>query len=318
MNHSCSHSREDLVLYHYDELGASARADMDSRLKACPACRDQLEGLRELEFSVPRTPSVQIDDDVLSGIRMSTTRRLREEAARPASRFRWAAWPSMPRLALALGAVVIVFFLGRMTAGDASLPQLMADLPRTGLPSADARISDISVDRETGIVQISWEESRPVSIQAELSDSRVQALLSQALLDESNPGGRLRAVRAVSQVEAIQAEPDPALTGALEGVLFTESNEGIRLQTLKALGSLHRATPISSSLKTKLIDMLKNERNPAVRIEVLNLLTNNELTSMELQDALQQARKDVNPFIRSQAEAVLAELETSQPLESVE
>ena len=313
MIHSCSHPREDLVLYHYDELGASARADMEGRLEACPACREQLKGLQALEFSVPRAPSVEIEDDVLSAIRMSTTRRLREEAVRPAARFRWMAWPFIPRLALALGAVVIVFFIGRLTASDSIQPQVAA-----GLPSADVRISDISVNQETGIVQISWEESRPLSIQADLSDSRVQALLSQALMDESNPGGRLRAVRAVSQVEAIQAEPDPALTGALEGVLMTESNEGIRLQTLKALGSLHRATPISSSLKLKLIDMLTNERNPAIRIEVLSLLTNNELTSMELQDALQQARRDVNPFIRSQAEAVLAELESTKPLESVE
>jgi hypothetical protein len=313
MIHSCSHPREDLVLYHYDELGASARADMEGRLEACPACREQLKGLKALEFSVPRAPSVEIEDDVLSAIRMSTTRRLREEAVRPAARFRWMAWPFIPRLALALGAVVIVFFIGRLTASDSILPQVAA-----GLPSADVRISDISVNQETGIVQISWEESRPLSIQADLSDSRVQALLSQALMDESNPGGRLRAVRAVSQVEAIQAEPDPALTGALEGVLMTESNEGIRLQTLKALGSLHRATPISSTLKLKLIDMLTNERNPAIRIEVLSLLTNNELTSMELQDALQQARRDVNPFIRSQAEAVLAELESTKPLESVE
>lgn len=313
MNHSCSHSREDLVLYHYDELGASARADMDRRLGACPACREQLEGLRELEFSVPRAPSVEIDDDVLSAIRMSTTRRLRDEASKSSARIRWSVWPSLPRFALALSAVVVVFFIGRITADEMALPQQMADLP-----SADARISDISVDQESGIVQISWEESRPVSIQAELSDSRVQALLSQALLDESNPGGRLRAVRAVTQVEALQTEPDPVLTAALEDVLMTETNEGIRLQTLKALGSLHRATPISSSLKLKLIEMLKNERNPAVRIEVLNLLTNNELASMEVQDALQQARKDVNPFIRSQAEAVLAELESTKPLESVE
>jgi len=28
MTHSCSHSRDGLVLYHYDELGASARAEL--------------------------------------------------------------------------------------------------------------------------------------------------------------------------------------------------------------------------------------------------------------------------------------------------
>ena len=77
-------------------------------------------------------------------------------------------------------------------------------------------------------------------------------------------------------------------------------------------------TPVSKSLKETLITILTAERNPAVRIEVLNLLTQNELTFMELQDALLQARQDANPFIRSQAEAALSQMEASRPLESME
>lgn len=214
---------------------------------------------------------------------------------------------------MGIAAALAVFMIGRVSAPDALAPMAVADLP-----SMDTRISDIQLDQETGYVQISWEESRPVSIQAELSDARVQALLSRALLDETNPGSRLRAVRAVSESNILQAEPDAALVQAMEEVLLTESNEGIRLQTLKALASLHAMTPVSKSLKETLITMLTAERNPAVRIEVLNLLTQNELTFMELQDALLQARQDANPFIRSQAEAALSQMEASRPLESME
>lgn len=313
MTQTCSHSREDLVLFHYDELGASARADVERRLDACASCREQLESLQSLEISVPRAPSVQIDEETLAAIRTSTSKRIQEEAGRPVSGLRLVTPPSWPRLAMGLAAAIAVFMIGRVSAPDQGAPLMVQDLP-----TADARISDIEVDQETGIVQISWEESRPVSIQAELSDARVQALLSRALLDETDPGSRLRAIRAVSQAEILRIEPDPSLIQAMEGVLQTESNEGIRLQTLKALGSLHASTPISSSLKDTLINMLSSERNPAVRIEVLNLLTRNELTSMELQDALQQARQDVNPFIRSQAEAALAQMESARPLESIE
>lgn len=313
MNHSCSHSREDLVLFHYDELGASARADVQRRLDACPACREHLAGLAQLDATVPRSPSVEIEDDVLAAIRMSTTRRIREEASRPARRFQWSILPSLPRLALAASVVVVVFFAGRLSSGGFG-----SDVEIGGLPSADARISDIRVNQETGIVQINWEESRPASIEADLSDPRVQALLSQALRDESNPGGRLRAVRAVSESVMLRAAPDPALTEAMEDVLQTEANEGIRLQTLKALASLHQTAPMSSSLKATLIGMLTSERNSAIRIEVLNLLTTNELTSMDVQDALRQARRDANPFIRNQAESMLAGMESTQPLESVE
>ena len=313
MTQSCTHSREDLVLFHYDELGASARADIEQRLSSCASCREQLESLRSLEASVPRAPTVQIDDAALAAIRSATSDRIQEEALKPVSGLRLVSLPSWPRLAMGLAAAIAVFMIGRISAPDTD-----ALFAAEGLPTADARISDIQVDQESGFVQISWEESRPVSIQAELSDARVQALRSQALLDETNPGGRLRAIKAVSQSELLRAEPDPALIEAMEGVLQTESNEGIRLQTLKALASLHASTPVSPELKETLITMLSSERNPAVRIEVLNLLTQNELASMELQDALQQARQDANPFIRSQAEAALAEMEDSRPLESME
>ncbi len=309
----CTITREELTLYYYDELGAAARADVERRLAASPACQEELASLSALEAQVPRTPSVQIEDDVLAAIRTSTSRRLQEEASRPAPRILSLTWPSLPRLAMGMAAVVAIFFVGRITAPGESVSTLAS-----GLPEADTRISDIQLDRETGFVQISWEETRPVSIQADLSDQRVQALLSRALQDESNPGSRLQAVRAVSQVELFTSEPDPALTLAMEEVLRTESNEGIRLQTLKALSALHQGTPVSESLKGILIEMLTSERSPAIRIEVLNLLTRNELTSMELQTALQEARQDANPFIRSQAEAALADMESTTPLESIE
>ena len=313
MTQSCSHSREDLVLYHYNELGASARTDIERRLQSCASCREQIESLRSLEFSVPRAPSVQIDEDTLAAIRSATSERIRDEARRPNSGLRLVSLPSWPRLAIGFAAVIAVFMIGRISA-----PEGATSFSAQGLPTADARISDIQLDQETGFVRISWEESRPVSIQAELSDVRVQALLSQALLDETNPGSRLRAIRAVSQSDQLRIAPDPTLVEAMEGVLQTESNEGIRLQTLKALGSLHSSSPVSPGLKETLITMLSSERNPAVRIEVLNLLTQNELKSMELQDALEQARQDANPFIRSQAEAALAQMEASRPLESMD
>lgn len=309
---SCEHRQDDLVLYHYDELGATERADFEAHLHGCAACQEHLASLQALEVSVPRQPSVSIGDEQLAAIRQATSRRLADMRVRPA-RARILSLPSMPRMAMAACVALLVFLAGRYTApGQTGMGDDFA------LPSADARISDIEFDPESGFVQISYEETRPNSIQADLNDARVQTLLGRAMQDEDNPGGRLRALRAVSQSSMVLAEPDPVLVDAMEQVLRTESNDGIRLQTVKALKSLHGKVPVPESLKEVLITMLSSERNPAIRIEVLQLLASSERASMEWKEALMQARSDTNPFIRSQAESALAEMESSGPLESVQ
>lgn len=312
MSTSCERHREDLILYHYDELGQSARIDLEAHIASCSACREQLSSLRALDSLVPREPSVHVEDATLDAIRESASRRLAAEmdrgpVRRPQLRLVRIQWAAAACVAFAM------FFVGRYTASDVSSPFSSPEVPIAG-----ARISDVEFDPESGMVQISWEESRPVTLQADLQDSRVQMLLSQALEDEENPGSRLRALRAMSRASLPQATPDPELVAALESVLRTEANEGIRLQTVKALHTVNGQAPLPESLKEHLILMLTTERNPALRIEVLQLLASSEQASMQWREALQQARSDVNPFIRRQAESALAGMESTQPLESVQ
>lgn len=312
MSTSCERHREELILYHYDELGQSARVDLETHLASCSACQEQLASLRALETLVPREPSVHVADAELEAIRKTAARRLEAELDRePAVRPRL----QLVRLQWAVAACIafVLFFAGRYTASIGSAPFSSPDVPIAG-----ARISDVEFDPESGLVQISWEESRPVTLRADLQDARVQMLLSQALEDEENPGSRLRALRAMSRAGLPQTAPDPVLVEALESVLRTETNEGIRLQTVKALHTVNGQAPLPESLKEHLIQMLTSERNPALRIEVLQLLASSEQASMQWREALQQARSDVNPFIRRQAESALAGMETTQPLESVQ
>lgn len=315
MNHmsaSCERYQEDLVLYYYDELGQAAREDLESHLASCPGCRAELKSLEQLEGTVPREPSIHIDDAVLESVREQVSARLSDlppaQPVRRASirRIGWQ-WAAAACIAFAL------FWAGRLSADGGSTPFSTPEMPVAG-----ARISDIEFDPESGMVQISWEQARPVMFEADLTDPRVQELLSRVLEDDENPGSRLRALRAMSRASLQQTAPDPALVEALETVLRTEANEGIRLQTVKALHTVNAQAPLPESLKDHLITMLTEERNPALRIEVLQLLASSEQASMQYREALQHARTDVNPFIRRQAESALAGMETTQPLESVQ
>ena len=147
MSHSCSHDREDLILFYYDELPASTRQDVEARITVCPSCREQLASLELLEAAVPRTPSIELTDETLSAIRNATSRRIAEAApkeSRPTAR---SGLSLLPRFAIAAHQSFWLFlFLGQFTASPDQVDQAFAEF--TG--SKDAQISDINFDPESG------------------------------------------------------------------------------------------------------------------------------------------------------------------------
>ncbi len=312
MGNTCSHNKDDLVLYFYDEMDDQQRADIEARMVVCSSCKEAFASMESLSLTVPRSPSIEIDATTLDAIRNATSRRLQAEQASYRSRL------LIPRLghrmqwsAIAVAAVAI-FFIGRISIDTSSLaPTVASDL------ASQAHVSDIDFDSDRGLVQIQYESALQTSITGDMSDSRVQALLGRALMDGENPGSRLSAARAVSEANFLGIRPDQSLITALLQVLSTETNGGIKLQTLKALNSLHRSAPVAEDVKQHLVDILLTDANSALRIEALKVLTRSELVSIEMQSVLEAARQDNNPFIRRQATNALIEFEQTTRLEDL-
>jgi len=137
-------------------------------------------------------------------------------------------------------------------------------------------------------------------------------------MDDENPAGRLSAARVLSESNFESLKPDDALVSALQEVLETDSNQGIRLQAIKALRSLFVVAPVSEGLKKQLFGVLLNDPNSAVRIEAMELLTQNELVSLEWQAILEEAQLDMNPFIRRKAQTALSGIVPAGRLEIIE
>lgn len=312
MGNTCSHNKDDLILYFYDEMDDHQRADIEARMVVCSSCRDAFASIESLSLTVPRSPSIEFDATTLDAIRNATSKRLMAEQATYRSR------PLLPRLgyrmqwgAVALAAVVI-FFIGRISIDTSSrAPTVSSDL------ASLARVSSIDFDSDRGLVQIQYESALQTSIIGDMSDSRVQVLLGRALMDGENPGSRLSAARAVSEANFLGIRPDQSLIMALLQVLSTESNAGIKLQALKALNSLHRSAPVAEEVKQHLVEILLTDANSALRIEALKVLTRSELVSIEMRSVLEAARRDNNPFIRRQAANALIEFEQTTRLEDV-
>lgn len=313
----CSHDRKEIVLLFYDELPDDRVADVRARLSVCASCRDVLTGLEAVAETVPREPTVKIDDTALEAIRRSTSSRLRQHdrSGGPEVRGSWSGLflrPAFAGPAIALLAVV-AFLVGLF------MRPTFTEWPQTTAADQEViHVSGISVN-DDGTLAVSYSAATEQTVHGSMDDPFIQSLLGRALLDRRNPVARLRAAHAIADIETGGGfRTDPDLTLALAKVLAEDDNVGIKLQAMQAVSNLHPALPLPETMIDVLTQILQTEENSALRIQALRLLTESEIASMKLASILESAQDDSNSFVRRQVRDRLRQLGESVPLEQMD
>lgn len=326
----CKHDEQAIVLYHYDELNAEERAAVEAQLKLCASCRAVLAELELVQQAIPARPALEPEEETLHALRSTLISSL--PAPRPSLRRQASTWwnelrwmqpiPLMARLAVAVVLVGVGFWMGHRPAGT---PEALEDLVLARAPvqaehgtisPAFAGVRTVEFDPATGTVEIQYNTVNEVAVRGLPGDAAVQALLEQALLDDTNPVARLYAAKALQAAPPTQAAPDSQLVAALTFLMENESNEGIRLQAIEALRTLYRQTPLSASARQSLLNVLMHDKNSALRIEALELLTE-QSRAAQLATYLDAVREDPNDFIRLQVQNLLSRPDSAQPLEQL-
>jgi len=313
---TCRHDKKEVLLYFYGELEAAASQDVELRLEICPSCREYYADLRSMESVIPRAPSVEPGEPVMSAVRAAISRRLREiprgtvSARSPLPKILAPVWA---RWSVAALAVVLVFVSGRWSAGRSGTQTDEAPQART-----IADISDLTYDRETGTINVQYQTVDATAVEGTLDDERVRALLTHALGESERPATRFRAVKILNDMDAGHIAPDPALVDALAGILREDSNDGMRLRAMRALRRIHGGSELSPDLTDLLMEILESSGNSALRIETLEMLTESELARQDLNRVLARAARDENSFIRNKARSTLSDLQGSVPLDQIQ
>jgi hypothetical protein len=229
----------------------------------------------------------------------------------------------MMRLGVAVVLFAVGFWLGRRPTGgtealeDLAFARAAVQAGHGTIKPAFAGVQSVEFDPASGTVEIQYNTVNEVAVRGRPGDAAVQALLEQALLDDTNPMARLYAAKALQAVPPTQAAPDSQLVAALTFLLDNERNEGIRLQAIEALRTLYRQTPLSASARQSLLDVLLHDENSALRIEALELLTEQSRAAQELGTYLDAVREDPNDFIRLQVQNLLSRPDSALPLEQL-
>lgn len=307
---NCDWAKKNILLYIYNELPDDARYELEQHVSRCTGCSAELEEIRALHGKLAASPVEEPSPNLMASSRMRLSEAL-ETAEQGGfwSRLVYApaAWIRQMRLSPGLAAAILVIgFSGgmgtayKMFKGNSG-PRMLP--PDTVLQPADYTISGIrSIAQGPGSnqVQIKYDTVSTQEAQGSLTDPRIQQLLLFASRNNYNSGVRL------DSVDLLTRRPeDTSARQALIYALRYDSNPGVRLKALNGLGSYVRD---DVQVRNALLEALMSDPNPGVRIEALHLIQPVRADSMVRQVLQRVARADQNPYLRSQAGMMLAQM----------
>lgn len=318
-----------LHLSLYDELSDPEKHLMEEHLARCEHCRVALEQLKALHHTLGSVERVSPSEQMLWEARQGLRAVLRLEQDKRSAWDRltemistWTGaltWGWVPRYGMALGGLVLfalgVFLGSRGLVPDSVRPYLavqpVADDGNDALSRGDVEITNVQfVDPDTkdGQIEFVFEAVRPVRMKGSIDDPRIQKVLTYAVINEQNPGVRLRAVNAIGSSR--QQPADSEFKTALITALTSDTNTGVRKDAFAALQKF----PFDEDIKSAFLHVLTHDTNSGLRIAAINslekIVSGQRRADQDLVNVLKaRVESDENTYIRTRARAVLEEIE---------
>jgi hypothetical protein len=309
----CEWVRENIVLHVYGELADDARHELEQHMTRCADCAAELKAEQDFHGLLSQDPAAEPSPNLVAASRM----RL-QEALETAEQGRFwhklaldpARWLRQAHFSPALAsAILIVGF----AAGIGTTYKLVSH-PQPGvavtpvqnsnnnIPSEAAITSIQSITQEPGSSQISikFNTVSTQETQGSLTDQRIQQLLLYAARNNYDSGVRMDSVDVL-----MRKTSDAQIRDVLMDRLQNDSNPGVRLKVLDALGSMVKD---DTRVRDAVLSALVNDSNAGVRTEAMRLIEPVKADGSVRGVLMTLAAKDSSQYIRSQARTMLAQL----------
>lgn len=299
---NCDWTRENVVLYIYDELADDAKYEFEQHVRQCVSCKQELESALAFKENFSQRPAQEVSPNLLVASRM----RLQEALDETTQSHGWgrfvfdfAGWMHQLKLAPAVtAALLIIGFAGgslttwRLTRATPN--QVPSD---TRVEANIAGIESITPDPDSNKVSIKYDTLSPQVKEGSPDDPDIHALLLLAARNQRNSSVRLDSIDILTR----QAE-DNAVREALVYALRYDKNPGVRLKALEGLKSYVKD---DVHVRDAVLEALMHDTNPGVRAEAIGLL-NPVRADMSVREALEVlAQHDKDQFIRSESRRYL-------------
>ncbi|HJT52428.1 MAG TPA: HEAT repeat domain-containing protein [Candidatus Angelobacter sp.] len=306
----CEWTKENVVLYMYDELPDDAKFEFMSHVQHCDSCRQELEAAQAFRMDMSSLATPEVSPNLLASSRMQLQEAL-EHAQQNRSFwgmfiFDFAGWMQQIKLAPALtAALLIVGFAGgslttwRLAQNGSSAGSVAGVTGGTAQPDFNiAAIDSIATDPASNRVTIKYDTLHPQTLEGLSTDPRIQELLLLAARNNRNSDVRL------DSIDLLKSKAqDNDVRDALVSALRYDKNPGVRL---KALDGLKGYVKDDIRVRDAVLEALLHDSNPGVRSEAISLLDPVKADS-SVREALQVlAQHDSNQYIKTQSQKYLA------------
>lgn len=310
-----------LHLSFVGELNDDERQLLARHLKTCEECQGEFAELKKFHALVSPQKAIQPSEGLLQEARQELRVALRLERSRSS------VWSSLserlgslvsPQMRVAVGGLAVLgvgMFIGYVAFVPSSsngLSEAVPSLDRVSSMRGETHIANVqfvSSDALTGEVEFSFEAVTPIHMKGSLNDHAIQKVLAQALVNEQNPGARLRAVSTMATQVESSKELDKDVKAAFIQVMKSDANPAVRKEALKTLQKF----PMDGEIKEAFLFVLQHDTNPAMRIGIISSieqsLTLNGKIDQDILNAIKEKmQSDQNNYIRIRARNVYEEV----------
>jgi hypothetical protein len=311
---TCDWTKENVVLYIYDELADDAKFEFEQHVRHCLGCRRELETALEFKDSMAAAPVKEISPSFLAANRMQLQEALEhaEQSRNIFSSFIFDAtgWFHQIKLAPALTAALLMLgFVGGVGTTykmmEAKRPPLTANggSGTIEVPATEANIAtieSIALAPNSNQVQIKYNTLQPQILNGSSDDPRIRQLLVLAARNTRNPAVALDSIDVLTH-----GSEDDAVREVLIEALRYDKNPGVRLKSLDALKGYVRD---DVHVRDAVVEALLHDNNAGVRQEAISLLDAVKADTSVRSALTVLADRDPNKFIREESKRYLASM----------
>lgn len=304
---NCEWTKENIVLYIYEELADDAKFSFEHHVQHCIACKKEVEAALEFKNDMSAAaPVAEVSPNFLTASRM----KLQDALEQTDQARRWGAfifdfggWLQQIKLAPALTmALLIIGFTGGVITTYRMMPTrggpIVEPAPGSEAQANVAQIESITPQSDSNKVLITYDTLHQQTTQGDVNDPAIQKLLLLAARNQRDSDVRLDSIGVLTQRPA-----DDAVREALIYALRYDKNPGVRL---KAIDGLKSYVKDDVHVRDAVLEALMHDTNPGVRTEAIGLLEPVKADT-SVREALQMlADHDQNKFIRTESKRYLS------------
>jgi hypothetical protein len=300
-----------IQFYLYEELNPNDRKLFEAHIKSCDECMLELESYKKLFKEIADDSSNSLNPNLLVEARLELRGQLRAQVNQVSLSKQILdsinSFITKP-LGLAfsgLSILLIGFFAGYLIFKTPSFenPKL------TSVINDQIKISNINFtdpDPSDGQVEFTFDAIKPGHFKGNISDPKMQQLLTYAVLNEQNPGTRLNSINVINATQTKTV--DDEIKSTLITVAKCDGNPGVRRVAIKSLKQI----PIDSEIKNAFIYILLNDTSAGIRIEAINTLVEAakkgfNFSTDDLNKFRNKIQVDNNNYVRLQAKNIIKE-----------